>query len=220
MSHPADRLARDGPSRPRRSSVPALRETWNSSTDQETDAAKIRRIAGELFEIAEGDGKFVGPARAALEALSSALAPNPTRDSSTAAPTHEEEIQTFVEAAAKAGTTLSAESIEEIYQSMLQWPGLDASKALKMMTYALPHAPRGHLFSDAKALAQAIEDIEQAEGPLMAAECHDALRVLLRGWRGPRRKAVRYPVLPLIHSSIPRILPSRSASKRTLVPLA
>ena len=43
----------------------------------------------------------------------------------------------------------------------------------------MPHAQRGRLLADAGPLRQALQDIEDAEGPEVNAQCHEALRILL-----------------------------------------
>jgi hypothetical protein len=83
------------------------------------------------------------------------------------------------DAAAAANYEISSPQIQALYQALADIDGLDASKATKVLAYAMPHAQRGRLLADAGPLRQALQDIEDAEGPEVNAQCHEALRILL-----------------------------------------
>ena len=105
-------------------------------------------------------------------------------------------LQAFVDASVAAGVQVTMADATKLHQSLAHIPGLDASKAMVVMTYALPHAPSGALFGDAEALAQALIDIEGREGSEVAAQCQTALRVLLETLPGPHRSSERESSAP------------------------
>ena len=92
---------------------------------------------------------------------------------------HEAELRELSDAAAAANYEISSAQIQALYQALAGITGLDASKATKVLAYAMPHAKRGRLLADAGPLRQALQDIEDAEGPEVNAQCHEALRILL-----------------------------------------
>ena len=92
---------------------------------------------------------------------------------------HEAELRELSDAAAAATYEISSAQIQALYQALADIDGLDASKATKVLAYAMPHAQRGRLLADAGPLRQALQDIEDAEGPEVNAQCHEALRILL-----------------------------------------
>ena len=92
---------------------------------------------------------------------------------------HEAELRELSDAAAAASYEISSAQIQALYQGLADIDGLDASKATKVLAYAMPHAQRGRLLADAGPLRQALQDIEDAEGPEVNAQCHEALRILL-----------------------------------------
>ena len=92
---------------------------------------------------------------------------------------HEAELRELSDAAAAANYEISSAQIQALYQGLADIDGLDASKATKVLAYAMPHAQRGRLLADAGPLRQALQDIEDAEGPEVSAQCHEALRILL-----------------------------------------
>ena len=104
---------------------------------------------------------------------------------------HEAELQAFIDAAARQGNEVSIESAERIYLGLVMMRGVDASMGMKLMTYAMPHAmPTGKgLFGDARALAQALYDIREAEGEAVRVQCDETLKVLLTTWRAEDERA-------------------------------
>ena len=104
---------------------------------------------------------------------------------------HEAELQAFIDAAARQGNEISIESAERIYLGLVMMRGVDASMGMKLMTCAMPHAmPTGKgLFGDARALAQALYDIREAEGEAVRVQCDETLKVLLTTWRAEDERA-------------------------------
>ena len=92
---------------------------------------------------------------------------------------HEAELRELSDAAAAANYEISSPQIQALYQALADIDGLDASKATKVLAYAMPHAQRGRLLADAGPLRQALQDIEDAEGPEVSAQCSEALRIML-----------------------------------------
>ena len=103
----------------------------------------------------------------------------------------EHERHASVDAAARQGNEISIESAERIYLGLVRMRGVDASMGMKLMTYAMPHAmPTGKgLFGDARALAQALYDIREAEGEAVRVQCDETLKVLLTTWRAEDERA-------------------------------
>ena len=92
---------------------------------------------------------------------------------------HEAELRELSDAAAAANYEISSAQIQALYQGLADIDGLDASKATKVLAYAMPHAQRGRLLADAGPLRQALQDIEDAEGPEVSAQSSEALRIML-----------------------------------------
>ena len=68
---------------------------------------------------------------------------------------HEAELRELSDAAAAANYEISSAQIQGLYQGLADIDGLDASKATKVLAYAMPHAQRGRLLADAGPLRQA-----------------------------------------------------------------
>mmetsp|Transcript_29367 Transcript_29367/g.87841 ORF Transcript_29367/g.87841 Transcript_29367/m.87841 type:complete len:183 (-) Transcript_29367:7-555(-) len=166
------RLRREKKESAARASEAAAEEAVDSVESRTRDVVAFLRSKGHAAAADAVETKFI------VNSTAAAPDPGPT---SAASSGHEAALRAFVAAAAATGNNIPIDEAESLYQKFVPWPGLDPDMALKCLTYALPHAPKGNLLGDAKALARAIGDIEDAEGLVVGARCEAAMAVLLDG---------------------------------------
>ena len=70
---------------------------------------------------------------------------------------HEAELRELSDAAAAANYEISSAQIQALYQGLADIDGLDASKATKVLAYAMPHAQRGRLLHGAVTVDRGVD---------------------------------------------------------------